>query len=873
MNIVNKLTVRSLKQNKRRTLITIIGVIISVAMVTAVVTLGVSFMDLMKRQTIANSGEWHVLYEDVNKDQLTAIQNDEATKSVILSRDVGYATLEGGQNRNKPYLFIKEYNAEGFEKFPIKLSEGRLPQATDEVVISEAILTNAKVDLAIGETLTLEVGDRTTTNEEPEEPFGQNYPLYQNEKGEMIETLTNLETKNYTVVGLIKRPTWEPTWAPGYTILSYVDESMLGIGEQVQASVVLEDVKSTLFTHAERFAAEQQIEKFSFHDELLRYYGVIEDGGFRTTLFSLLAVIMGVIMVGSISLIYNAFAISVSERSRHLGMLASVGATRRQKKHSVLFEGLVIGLISIPIGMVSGLIGIGITFFFINSTIKGALGITEGLTVSVSPFSIFVASAVSLLTIFISAYLPAKRASKISAIDAIRQTADVKLTERTVKTSKLVRKLFGMEAEIGLKNLKRNKRKYQATVFSLVISIVLFLSVSFFTDSLKKSLELSQDGVNYDISASVYTGGSIAGTNQLANLINSLDDVTQSNAVTSFHNATSWVSKELLTGELREMVEVDESMLEDDKYRISISIHALDDDNLQAYAEKVGASFDQLNNLDDLKAIVVDTTTLKDVEAKKFVEAKVIETETGESLEMNSIDWETEEEQFLGSVEIAALTDQLPMGITPSGIGRLNIIVSQQALDQIIGNKPTHGIESSIFFNSTDPISTQQEIQDMVITIGENQLNVYNVYQVKQQEQQMILLMSVFTYGFIVLITAISIANIFNTISTSISLRKREFAMLKSVGMTPKGFNKMINYESIFYGVRSLLYGLPISIGVMYLTHRALSGTFSYEFTLPVMSMGYAVAAVFMIVGAAMLYSSAKVKKENIIDALKQENL
>src|SRR5690606_13765846 len=126
---------------------------------------------------------------------------------------------------------------------------------------------------------------------------------------------------------------------------------------------------------------------------------------------------------------------------------------------------------------------------------------------------------------------------------------------------------------------------------------------------------------------------------------------------------------------------------------------------------------------------------------------------------------------------------------------------------------------------------------------------------------------------FIVLITAISIANILNTISTSISLRKREFAMLKSMGMTPKGFNKMINYESIFYGIKSLIYGLPLSIVCMLLIYKALGNSFSYSFTLPWLSILYVVVAVFLIVGTSMLYSSAKVKKENIIDALKQESI
>ena len=95
---------------------------------------------------------------------------------------------------------------------------------------------------------------------------------------------------------------------------------------------------------------------------LLRYYGVTANDQLRMTLFSLAGIIMSVIIIGSVALIYNAFAISVSERARHLGMLSSVGATKKQKRNSVFFEGAVIGAISIPIGILAGIAGIGITF-------------------------------------------------------------------------------------------------------------------------------------------------------------------------------------------------------------------------------------------------------------------------------------------------------------------------------------------------------------------------------------------------------------------------------------------------------------------------------------------------------------------------------
>ncbi|MDD2498123.1 MAG: FtsX-like permease family protein [Desulfitobacteriaceae bacterium] len=865
MNIVNRLTLRHLKQNKKRTMVTIIGVIISVAMITAVATLAVSFMDLFQRQTIAREGEWHVLYKDVNKDQLEAVEKDEATKTLVISKDRGYALLEGSQNEYKPYLFIKEYNNQGFAQFPIELSRGRLPQAENEIVISEEIIENAKVDYQIGDEITLDIGTRLSTLDE-----GSGEELTQNNSiimldGERKEVLKTRQKETYTVVGMIKRPMWENAWAPGYTVISYVDETMIGANETVDALVVLNKVKRSLYAHAQDLAKENNIERVVFNNSLLRYYGITDDDNLHKTLYSLVAIIMAVIIIGSVSLIYNAFAISVSERSRHLGMLSSVGATKKQKRNSVFFEGAIIGLISIPLGIISGLFGIGITFWCINPMILGIFSVTEKLNLVVTQLSILTACAVSIITIFISTYLPARKASRVSSIDAIRQATDVKLTGKAVKTSKIIRRLFGIEGEIGLKNLKRNRRRYQATVFSLVISIVLFLAVTFFTASLQKSLELSQDGVNFDIQVTIDKENTEI-NDRLEKSIASLENVTASSMIKSL-NVSSWISEEALAHELKEQVK-DE--LKDEKYPYYIDIHALDEENLKSYAEAVGADYGKLTDPDHLSGIIIDTISYEDRAAEKFVETKAIHTEVGNSIDLFEIlPVETGEERKITSLKIAALTDQLPMGVFSTWLGGLNIIVSPQVLEKVIENMEYPDVQTELLLKSADPMATQQEIQDM----KEKDIYIYNVYQMRQQEQQMILLMKVFTYGFIVLITAISIANIFNTISTSIALRKREFAMLKSVGMTPKGFNKMINYESIFYGIKSLCYGLPISIGVMYLIHKSLRYTFSYGFELPWVSIIYVVAAVFVIVSSAMLYSSKKVKKENIIDALKQENI
>ncbi|WP_339252548.1 FtsX-like permease family protein [Paenibacillus sp. FSL P2-0136] len=863
MNIVNTLTIRHLKQNKRRTLVTIFGVIISVSMMTAVITLIFSFADLMIRQTISDTGEWHIQYQDITKKQLAAIQGDDATKTVAITRDLGYAPLEGGQNSNKPYLFIKEYDKQGFTQFQIEISKGRLPHTDKEIVISESVATNGKVKYEIGDRLTLRVGDRFEQG--GDHPLDQTAPLRRKD-GTLTETLQHSVIKDYTVVGFIKRPVSETAWAPAYTIISYVDDQIIGGEDRVDASVVLKQVNPFLFAHAEKLAETNQIHTVQYNNDLLHYYGLSSSGASSSMMFSLSAILMGTIIIGSVGLIYNAFAISVSERSRYLGMLASVGATKRQKRNSVFFEGIIIGLISIPIGILCGLAGIGITFSFMNTMIEGALWTSEKLRLIVTPLLLLMTCLVSMLTIFVSAYLPAVKASRVSPMDAIRQTTDVKLTGKAVKTSKIIRKLFGIEAEIGLKNLKRNKRRHHVILFSLVISIVLFLTISFFTAGLTQSLALSLQGIDYDIEVSPSNGERL--DERLMQSLVSLDGVTEYN-VSHEIVRNAWVDAASIADELQEKVKQDRSMLQDGKYPYEIKLYALNDSSLQAYARAAHADYEQLTDLDHPAAIVMDTIHYKDIDTGKYIQTKSIYANIGQPIELTSFFKASGEEAKTNQVIIAALTDKAPMGMSPLGVGGLNMIVSERVMKRLADGEELANAPMYLHLKSTEPVKTQQEIEAM----NETHLNVYNAYQFRIREEQQILLMNVFSYGFIVLISVISVANIFNTISTGLALRKREFAMLKSVGATPKGFAKMLNYESVYYGVKSLLYGLPVSFAVMVLIYRAFANKFSYGFTLPWMSILSVIVCVFVIVSSAVVYSGAKIKKENIIDALKQENI
>ena len=863
MNIMNKLTLRNLKENKRRTLVTIIGVIISVSMLTAVATLGVSFIDLLKRDSMARDGEWHAQFIGVNSEQVKEIKEDKKIEKVILSNDLGYADWKGSKSEYKPYLFFRQYDEQGLTQFPITLKEGTYPKASNKIIISDEMVKNAKREYVIGDELKVSIGERHFKLEEEDSILTQTDPLQRNEEGENVEEIQRVKSYTFKIVGIMESPSWEPTWSPGYTIVNYMDKSELTSNSSINASVVMKKVKQSIYEDSESLAKKLNIEKVNYNSELLRYYGVSSNDNLLLTMYSLLGIIILVIIIGSVALIYNAFAISVSERARHLGMLSSVGATKKQKRNSVFFEGAVIGGISIPLGIIAGLVGIGITFSFINKYFQEALNTAEGLNVVVTPFSILFSILISLVTIFISTYLPARKASKISAIDAIRQTQDIKLSGKKVKTSKLVRKLFGIEAEIGLKNLKRNKRRYQTTVFSLVISILLFLTVSFFSDNMKKSVELSQENIDYDIAVSA---GSNSTEEELLPLANA-PSITQSNLIKNIY-VTTFLAKDVLSENNKKSVEKDNTMLDDGKLSFNVNFFILSDSSFKDYAKAAGFNSNEYLNSDVPKGIVLETASYFDPYAEKFIEEKVLDAKPGDSIDLYMYREDSGKEEFFNKIQIGLFTDETLMGISSNNYRTITMIISNEVAEKLFEDE-TINMDYNLYLNSDNPEKAQEELEDLKT----GSMYIYNVEMDRKQSEQMIMIMSVFMYGFISLISLISIANIFNTISTSISLRKREFAMLRSVGMTPTGFNKMIYFESIFYGIKALMYGIPISIGVIAALYWSISNTFEYGFELPWLSILFVVIAIFIIVAAAMLYSVSKIKKENIIDGLKQENI
>lgn len=366
MSILMSLTLRNLKLNKKRTIVTIIGIILSGAMICGVAALITSFQDLFVESAKVLDGNFHATFYDVPFEDKGVILNNASTESGMLSRDQGIAKPEGNNDPEKPYILLKSYDDKAFENMPVQLKSGRFPMREGEILISEQLAAGKSMDWEVGQEITLPIGNRVDNGEVLD---------YKHELSD-TESFQELERKTFRITGIMERPRFASSGNPTYIAISYLDESLLGTDDTVNISVLLEK-PSDIYQTIPQMAEEVGIDEYSYNNELLKWMGISSNENYNRMFTSLGLIIIVLIVIGSVTVIYNAFAISVSERKKQFGMLSSVGATANQIRKTVYLEGLILGLIGIPLGILSGIFGIGVTIKVISPMIQRFPGLCQ----------------------------------------------------------------------------------------------------------------------------------------------------------------------------------------------------------------------------------------------------------------------------------------------------------------------------------------------------------------------------------------------------------------------------------------------------------------------------------------------------------------
>lgn len=934
MNLMKTLTLKNLKLNRKRTIVTIVGIILATALLSALVTLVSSFQYSMIEYQKQKDGDFHVKFSNVKMSELSEFKNNRNIESTFETMGMGFANLDGCKNEDKPYAYVMATDEAGFERGCFKLIEGRMAKNEDEIVIPRHLKTNGRIDIKVGDEITLDVGKRYDSNTEG--VISENC-AYEHE----AETLTDTVTKHYKVVGIMERPGYgmEDYSAAGYTFVTYSDElaaidngtkseaseadttltvysrytqkalrnkdavtaDIIGVDEKLFAKANNSSVEMSS-EESDRFLKEMENAKYDIYMNgyLINYECVFPiDGSFKA-LFTVAAVVALIIILTSVYCIKNSFNISITEKIRQYGMLASVGATRRQIKSSVKTEAAMLGVVGIPVGTMSGILASLILVKVVNALSAGWLNVALSFHTSLP--ALILAVILSIATIYFSATGSARRAAKVTPLEAIRNTKEIKIKSAKLKTPAIIGRIWGIGGVISYKNIKRNNKKYRTTVTSIVICSVTFIVISYFMSMAFSVVGMSYASADYNIGINMSCKKDID-IEKFSKLLSGIEGA-EDYLVGAGYDFD--VSKPEYTKEYGEYCR----QLYDDSEDVSqmFLITVLDDKSYDKYASDAGiknaaagailvnkCTFDVYN--ENISKYVKKEMELYKYKAGDTIECgynvyddassddNAVEGGTESSTEDNSgyVDEETINNGVRKTVDvtIAGVTDKVPIGY--KGYSNTLLFMNQKGFESLWGDgkngneiKPGYASYSAyvVAENADEYQDTFEKETEGNPEYSQISFYVSNMDKQMRDEKSLFTLLGVFAYGLIVVIALIGITNIINTLSTGMELRSREFATLRSIGMTDKQFVGMVRLESVFISVKALAIGVPLGILISYLLcvmMNRMDDAIIYE--PPYKAIILCILVVIMLIYAIMKLSMTKLRHNNIIETIKNENL
>lgn len=948
MNLMKTLTLKNLKLNRKRTIVTIVGIILATALLSALVTLVSSFQYSMIEYQKQKDGDFHVKFSNVKMSELSEFKNNRNIESTFETMGMGFAKLDGCKNGDKPYAYVMATDEAGFEKGCFNLIEGRMAKNEDEIVIPRHLKTNGRIDIKVGDEITLDIGKRYDSN--TESVIWENI-AYEHE----AETLTDTVTKQYKVVGIMERPGYgmEDYSAAGYTFVTYSNE-LAAIDNGTKSEVNEADTTLTVYSRytqkalrnkdavtadiigvdeklfekannssvemsaeeSDRFLKEMENAKYDIYINryLISYECVFPIDGTFKALFTVATVVALIIILTSVYCIKNSFNISITEKIRQYGMLASVGATRRQIKSSVKTEAAMLGVVGIPVGTMSGILASLILVKVVNALSAGWLNFALSFHTSLP--ALILAVIMSIATIYFSATGSARRAAKVTPLEAIRNTKEIKIKSAKLKTPAIIGRIWGIGGVISYKNIKRNKKKYRTTVTSIVICSVTFIVISYFMSMAFSMVGMSYASADYNIGINMSCKKDID-IEKFSKLLSGIEGA-EDYLVGAGYDFD--VDKPKYTKEYGEYCR----QLYDDSEDVSqmFLITVLDDKSYDKYASDAGiknaaagailvnkCTFDVYNEnsskyvkkemeLYKYKAgdtiecgyNVYDDASSDDNAAEGDTESSTddnnaVEGGTESSTEDNSgyVDEETINNGVRKTVDvtIAGVTDKVPIGY--KGYSNTLLFMNQKGFESLWGDgkngneiKPGYASYSAyvVAENADEYQDTFEKETEGNPEYSQISFYVSNLDKQMRDEKSLFTLLGVFAYGLIVVIALIGITNIINTLSTGMELRSREFATLRSIGMTDKQFAGMVRLESVFISVKALVIGVPLGILISYLLcviMNRMDGAIIYE--PPYKAIILCIVVVIMLIYAIMKLSMTKLRHNNIIETIKNENL
>ncbi|MCW6073721.1 FtsX-like permease family protein [Clostridium sporogenes] len=841
-----QITGRYLRANKKRTILTIIGIVLSVALIATIGLFFKGMQDAQIENVISSVGSYHLMFEGANEDLVSKMKNDSR-----VSRSGLYIVSDPIKVGDKISIQEVVVSDKALELLPFKAKQGRLPENEKEVAVEKWALGYIESSAEIGKNI-------------------------------------KINGKDYTLVGVLENSSVTQMQNSAMVLMknNNINTEKAALLVQISSKVDLQKATKEL----KKLRGKSKVEE---NNMLLMYQGGKKDYS-TSGLYGAIFIVISIVVISTIAVIYNSFQISVVERVKQFGLLRAIGITKKQIRNMVLREATLVAIIAIPLGLLCGITAV-YSVGFVFSLIGGDSVLPTRL--SISPMILLGSGVVGLLSIYASALIPANFAGKISPLVAINSRAIISKEKMNRRKSKLAEKLFKFEGSLALKNIKRNRKRYRITVFSIVISVVLFISFKSLMDistNFRNELNESQN-----IHFKVYKSSQGLGNEDIK-----IDDLTLDNKIEDKIKTQGVVDK--VYGEYRaynfygaidDKFEVNDIKDIKDLYRkvnvngqektvMDVSMSIYDKEALELtknYLKSGSIDIEKLNQENGV--IVINKNKVLRPELHKSYMGPLADLKVGDEISVqykenqNLYDEKYKDNVEFGKgkvnkVKVMAIVEAPPFNLVSEAqheSGKaLKVITSPDVMKKLSESKE---IKPRCFnIKVKDANKDQLAMKDIEGAIKEDpSLRTANIIDKNKREKSNVLMMEILVYSFISVISLIGSVNIINTVTTNIILRKREFAALKSIGLTQKGLKKMVTLEGILYGITGAIYGSVLGCGLSYLLANQLMKSREFVWPVPWQAVVIASVSAILIGYISVLSPLSRIKKENLIEAIRED--
>lgn len=829
MKIINDLVVKSLKENKTRTITTIIGTTLAFTLMFLIAFGVSSIRKSFLNQIIASTGSYH--YEILN---VKDTQSDLIIKNNDLESYIAFNRQNiKDENSNKNYV-LASYKAD--YKKNITLFEGGYPY-NNEVIISNSISDSFDIDIGDYINSYKVVGIYNECN--LTNYSSKNY--YSNKSNYIITNYTETEYSSYSI-------TYKNVVGSHRKVNTLARQ--LGFNKQIGNGGIV------------------RYENVEYNDDLLELYGEYAKNGAGAMFKLILIITLSVISLVTFFILTNSFSISIKERVKQFGILSSVGTTRKQILYMVLLEGFYIGIISIVIALILSILllmqVLGITNFLLKHIISSKSQIDIYL-----PY-LFISFGYGMMTLFLAVLSPARKISRVSPIESIQDNTTFNSKKRKFKKNSKFAKLFKIEGILASKNTKRNASKYRIIIITMSIGILLYLFSTALINIYKRNIDFSLQQDNYDFS--------ITGVKEermpLFKNIKGIDNIKIVKNVFVAYKKPNDSNYYLLENNTSFGITYTSEIESTVMYQVS-------DSDFNEYIKKY--------NLNKDYPIIINNKNFYYNGALK--RGAMYKKDAHFNMTFCNFENIFDNTNKISSDKITnCYLDYEDVNLINKGWTRIGeasndgaIIVTKEMFAKILEGctndicltykeKPT----VSIYINADKNIyDIDEEIQSIIYNFDDNGVYYYAPVVEYLNAKMLLIAFKFIIYVILFLIILICLTFMINTIASSLLLRKNEFAVLKSIGMTNRAVKKMVFLESIGIGIKALVFGTSLSYLAIYLFFAAINSNTNdpIKYDYPIKETIYMTIVIVVFNAIIYMYMMNRINKDNIIDDIRNSNI